>query len=88
MNATMEWGPANPDGDLAPILQASVHAEALRKLPPLNLKDRCDRCGAQAIHRLHRNGSFLEFCNHHHNKTAPATLAQGFTVIESLEVPT
>ena len=33
---------------------------------PLNVSDRCDRCGAQAFVRVHlEGGSALQFCGHH-----------------------
>jgi hypothetical protein len=33
---------------------------------PLTVSDRCDRCGAQALVRVHlESGSALQFCSHH-----------------------
>jgi hypothetical protein len=52
-------GPDNPDGDMAPVLAASV-AEAIARHPSgkgigmatLTAADRCDACGAAAAYRV------------------------------------
>lgn len=55
----------------------------------VNKKDRCDKCGAQAIYRYARPGSDeldLLFCNHHSGKFVESLTAQGFVIIDSSEL--
>lgn len=71
MNSADAWHDSNvwphkPDGDMAPILQASVQVEQERRaaaiarhpsgkgltMPTLTVHDRCDGCGAQALYRV------------------------------------
>jgi len=48
---------------------------------PLMIKDRCDKCGAQAWMRATRGANeTLVFCGHDGAKNLTALLAQGFTV--------
>lgn len=50
------WSPKNPDGDMVPILQASIEAAKMRHPSTdsdvLTAADRCDRCGAAAGYRV------------------------------------
>lgn len=48
--------------------------------------DRCDRCGAEAIHRFTVNGLELMFCQHHTNKYRESLANQGFQNVESKEL--
>ncbi|MGW0682940.1 DUF7455 domain-containing protein [Streptomyces sp. NPDC002754] len=72
MNSADAWHesndvwPHNPDGDMSPILQASVQVEKERRaaaiarhpsgkgipMPTLTAHDRCDGCGAAALYRV------------------------------------
>ena len=36
--------------------------------PPLTAADRCDRCGAAALHRVEFVASELLFCGHHYRQ--------------------
>ena len=48
---------------------------------PLQLTDRCDRCGSRAYVRATlRTGQDLLFCGHHGGAHGPALLAAGATV--------
>ncbi|GHF94409.1 DUF7455 domain-containing protein [Streptomyces hydrogenans] len=57
---TGTW-PADPRGDMEPILRASVEAAKMRhpsaartSWDNLNATDRCDACGAAAVYRVER----------------------------------
>lgn len=57
---TGTW-PADPRGDMAPVLQASVEAAKMRHPSglrasgdPLTAADRCDGCGAGAAYRVEK----------------------------------
>lgn len=47
---------------------------------PLDVKDRCDQCGAQSWMRATKGMSELIFCGHDGAKHLHALVAQGFTV--------
>lgn len=44
----------------------------------LNAQDRCDRCGAQALHRAERETFELLFCNHHFEENSEKLTADGW----------
>ena len=51
--------------------------------------DRCDRCGAEAVHRFARPdepGLDLLFCQHHTTEFMSALHRQGFVSVESKEL--
>lgn len=55
----------------------------------MNKEDRCDRCGAEAVHRFVRKdepGHDLMFCNHHTTEYLPALTRQFFVAVESKEL--
>lgn len=84
----MTW-PQDPNGDLAPILQASLD-ECRRRHPSgkavgsvkteLTAADRCDRCGAAAGFRLRKQDLHLDFCVHHYRKNTEAMKKDGWEV--------
>ncbi|MGW6260338.1 DUF7455 domain-containing protein [Streptomyces sp. NPDC055085] len=78
------WGPGNPTGTLVPLLQASVEAERVKRIPPLTTADRCDAgCGAAALYRWWRAGNgVLDFCGHHSARHADRLDAGDWTIIE------
>lgn len=47
---------------------------------PLNLADRCDRCGSQAFLRATKNQQDLLFCGHHGAKNLDRLTLDGFTI--------
>ncbi|RZS87156.1 hypothetical protein EV189_2579 [Motilibacter rhizosphaerae] len=49
-------------------------------LPALLVRDRCDKCGAQAFVRARLAGGELLFCGHHARTYAPALAAAGAVV--------
>lgn len=81
--------PADPRGDMVPILEASVEA-AKQRHPSgsssaqgvtLNATDRCDGCGAGAVYRVSRNGGALfDFCGHHWRKHFPKMVDEGWVI--------
>lgn len=47
----------------------------------LTAQDRCDRCGARAVHVARKKGfSELLFCGHHHREFEDALLNQGWGI--------
>lgn len=49
----------------------------------LTVKDRCDRCGAQAFTLVKKEGKErLLFCAHHGRAHTPALLTNGFEVLD------
>jgi hypothetical protein len=87
---TKPW-PADPFGDMTPILQASVEA-AMQRHPStsgdipgvaLTAADRCDECSAAAAYRVrHRTKQWeLDFCMHHWRKHFPGMLRFGWAVV-------
>lgn len=83
--------PADPRGDMAPILQASVEA-AMARHPSgggasgilLTAADRCDSCGAGAAYRVCHKGGYeqvLDFCVHHWRKNFPSMVDKGWVVV-------
>ena len=93
MSAT-PW-PADPRGDMVPILEASVE-EAKKRHPSgsrrsntdnLNAADRCDGCGAAAVYRVEKDRephlpvAALEFCGHHWRKNFPGMAGDGWLVV-------
>jgi hypothetical protein len=83
----MSTWPANPQGDMTQILEASVEAAKLRHpsgkdvspesapdVPDtLTAADRCDRCSAGALYQLQHRTKQLELvlCHHHGRRLAP-----------------
>lgn len=80
--------PADPDGSMLPVLEASIEAETAKQRHPsasgdtpgivLTHSDRCDQgCGAGALYRLRHDvgGYELDLCHHHKNANAPKMLA-------------
>lgn len=85
--------PTDPDGDMVPILRASVE-EAKMRHPSGSEKsqgvllvatDRCDACPAAAAYRvMHRSPPdwrVLDFCVHHWKKNFPRMVDQGWVVV-------
>lgn len=77
--------PAKPDGDMAPILEASIEAEQAKERHPsgedvsaitgivLTAADRCDTgCGAAAVYRVSAGLNPLDYCGHHWRKFKPS----------------
>lgn len=91
MNSADVWHPENnPDGDMVPILEASIeeakrrHPSAQPALPvsvTLTTADRCDGCGAEAAYSVGRGDQDMLFCRHHHLKNFPSMASQGWQVI-------
>lgn len=90
--SSKDWTwPAKPDGDMAPILEASIEAEQAKNaegIPPgaivtgivLTAADRCDAgCGAAAVYRVSAGLNPLDYCGHHWRKFKPSMT--GWTVI-------
>jgi len=89
--------PADPDGDMTPILELSVDLVNTMKeaamarhpsgggftpAPILKASDRCDRCGAAAMYRVWREDiGDLDYCQHHWTKYMPAMADQGWRVV-------
>ncbi|MFE6846585.1 hypothetical protein [Streptomyces sp. NPDC057686] len=79
------WSPGNPDGDMVPLLQASIE-DAKRRHPSgkiriiLTQADRCDKCGAPAAYRLQKPPHLLDMCGHHWRENATAMFQQGWIV--------
>ncbi|MFD4474598.1 hypothetical protein ACFWPU_00575 [Streptomyces sp. NPDC058471] len=84
--------PTDPNGDMVPILEASLEAAMARhpsaQPPPttpdviLNAHDRCDHCGAAAVYRVTSpNATEFDFCLHYWRKNFPAMADQGWVVI-------
>jgi hypothetical protein len=51
--------------------------------------DRCERCGAEALHRFAIDWDReleLLFCQHHTTEYLPELLRQGFVTVESKEL--
>lgn len=59
-----------------------------RELTPMTKEDRCDRCGAEAIHRFvsEATGLDLILCNHHTGAHLVALEKAGFRCVESKEM--
>lgn len=88
----MTLWPADPDGDMTPILEASVEAAKTRHpsgvgkpgAVQLTAADRCDNnCGAGAAYRVaHKlKPMILDFCGHHFRKHFPAMVDQEWAVV-------
>lgn len=87
--------PADPDGDLTPILEASITAleakmDAMARHPSaggpspgahLTSVDRCDSCNAAAAYRVNKNALTLDLCVHHFRKNFPLMAETGWVVI-------
>lgn len=54
---------------------------------PLTLLDRCDRCGAEALARVEKDGLDLDFCGHHFDDAAMLLSVQGWTLLQDKRVP-
>jgi hypothetical protein len=76
------------DVDLVPALTQSLLVAYRVPDAPLTAHDRCDRCGAQALYRMHwppteehpkRKGA-LEWCGHHYRAYLPELLGDGWAV--------
>lgn len=90
MSSADVWHPSNnPDGDMVPILEASVeeakqrHPSATPEAPDnLTAADRCDRCSAGALYRLgHRVKTALELVLCHHHGKALAPVMSDWTIV-------
>lgn len=70
--------PKDPEGDMVPILEASINAAM-----ELTAQDRCDSCSARAEFRVAIVGTsnMLDYCVHHWTRHRAAMLAQGWTVV-------
>ncbi|MGW2207161.1 DUF7455 domain-containing protein [Streptomyces sp. NPDC001774] len=86
------WSSSNPDGDLTPVLQASIDAAKLRhpsgkaNAIMLSVQDRCDRCGAGAAYRICKAPGggrrlTLDLCGHDWRRNAADMYAEGWVVI-------
>ncbi len=85
--------PADPTGDMAPILQASVEAAKMRHpsgkettmtSPTLTAADRCDvkECPAAAAYRVRKLlAGDLDFCAHHWRKNFPGMVDKGWVTV-------
>jgi len=86
--------PADPHGDMVPILSASIEAAKLRHpsgkgvpvepvVAGLTKADRCDGCGAQAHYRVGKGTEVgdLDFCAHHFREHYPRMVDQGWFII-------
>lgn len=86
--------PEDPEGDMTPILDASIEAAMARhpsgkalavsttETETLTALDRCDACPAAAAYRLRNaTGSALDFCGHHFRDSAAKLWEAGFTVV-------
>ena len=59
----------------------------LSSVETLQVKDRCDRCGAQALVRVQMPSELLlDFCGHHYRQHELALMAQGADVIQATKV--
>lgn len=83
----MSTWPQDPEGDLAPMLEASIallEAEkAVETMPTalLTAADRCDHCGAGAAYLVWKEAvGDLLFCVHHWRKHFPSMADQGWAV--------
>jgi hypothetical protein len=75
----MSW-PEDPDGDLTPILEASI-ALMEKAMTTLTAHDRCDRCSARAYHRLQKGELTLDLCSHHWRKHGKAMVEKDWELL-------
>jgi hypothetical protein len=54
-------------------------------ISPLQDKDRGDCCNSQALVRLSKGRSILDFCGHHYRRHELALFISGWAVIEKRE---
>ncbi|GGR51289.1 DUF7455 domain-containing protein [Streptomyces roseolus] len=92
---TGTW-PVDPNGDMVPVLEASVEAAKMRHPSSINLTsaDRCDGCGAGAAYMVEKPVAdpadpfntklvatpYLLFCVHHWRKHFPKMVDEGWVV--------
>lgn len=86
--------PADPQGDMTPILNASIEAAKLRHpsgkevpvepvVAGLTKADRCDGCGAQAHYRVGKGEDAIDLnlCTHHFRKHYPKMVDEDWFII-------
>jgi hypothetical protein len=54
--------------------------DTVEDVRPLNGKDRCDRCGAQAYYTAIKGEQDFLFCQHHATKLGPGLTAAGWAI--------
>lgn len=50
------------------------------EIPPLSLKDVCDRCQNEAYVRVVTNSGILNFCGHHFHENESEFLKRGYEI--------